>query len=87
MRPSKDAIAQGHQNCKMRYFVPLQGEDVSFLAWSSYLGLSLRSGVSRSRGTDPQAIWGRAIHAGTGLCLRGVPWMDPVSVGTEHCLV
>ena len=87
MRSSKDATAQGHRNCEMKHFIPLQGEDVSFLAWSSYLGLSFRSGFSYSCGTDPQDICGHVIHAGTTLCLCGVPRTDPVSVGTEHCLV
>lgn len=60
---------------------------MSFLAWSSYLGLSLRPGFSCSHGTDPQAIRDRAIHAGMALCLCAVPQTDPVSVSTEHCLV
>jgi len=81
------AIALRHRNCEMRHVVPFQGEDVSFLAWSSSLGLNLRSGFSCSHGTDPEAIRGQAIHAGTMLWSCGMPQTDPVSVGTEHCLV
>lgn len=33
-RSLKDEIVLGHWNCKMRHFIPLQGEDVSFLAQS-----------------------------------------------------